>query len=76
MFECIRPEKTNDLFDAGFIVTLRQHLPLINPKILPEDYYLLVIDRSRTPFLEINEENRKVRIDQLGQLSLVQKMLI
>ena len=47
MFECIRPEKTSDLFDGGFIFTLKHHLPHINPKILPEDYYLVVVDRYK-----------------------------
>jgi hypothetical protein len=75
MFECIRPEKTRDI-DAGFIFTLKQHLPLINPKILPEDYYLVVIDRSKGPLLEVSEEGRRVRLDQLAQLALAQKVVI
>jgi len=51
MFECIRPEKTGDLFDGGFIFTLKHHIPLINPKILPEDYYLVVVDRFKGSLL-------------------------
>ena len=51
MFECIRPEKTRDLFDGGFIFTLRHHIPLINPKILPEDYYLVIVDRYKGALL-------------------------
>jgi hypothetical protein len=51
-------------------------LPLINPKILPEDYYLVVIDRSKGPLLEVSEEGRRVRLDQLAQLALAQKVVI
>ena len=76
MFESIRPEKTEDLFDAGFIITLKSHLSLINPKVLPQDYFLLVIDRSKGPIIEINEESKKIKVDNLSQLPLIQKLIV
>jgi len=76
MFESIRPEKTEGLFDAGFLITLKSHLNLINPKSLPQDYFLLVIDRSKGAIIEVNEDTRKVRVDNLSQLPLVQKLII
>lgn len=76
MFECIRPEKTSGLFEAGFIFTLPHHMSLINPKILPEDYYLVVIDNGRGPWLEIDEATRQVRINEMGQLPLAQQLLL
>lgn len=57
MFECLRPEKTQELFDAGFIFTIKSHLPLINPKILPDDYFIVVIEKSKNGLsvLEISD---------------------
>ena len=65
-----------DNFDAGFIFTLQNHLNVINPKILPQDYYIIVFDQSRQHFIEISEENRKITIDNLNHLPLVQKIII
>ena len=75
MFQLIKPQKT-ELFDVGLIITLESHLQLINPRILPEDYYLIVIDRSKGPLLEIKEDSRRIRVDHLGQLPLATKIIV
>ena len=51
MFECIRPDKVQDFYDAGFIITIKNHIGLINPKILPDDYFIVVIEKSKETLL-------------------------
>lgn len=76
MYECLRPEKVREFYDAGFIFTLSTHTSMINPKILPEDYYMVVIDRNKGAVLEISEDSRRIRIDHLRLLPLVQKIIL
>lgn len=43
---------------------------------MPEDYYLVVIDRNKGAMLEINEDTRRIKIDHLRLLPLVQKIIL
>ncbi len=72
----MRPEKVRDKFDGGFIFSLPSHVPLLNPKILPEDYLLAMMDPSQGPILEFSPGARRLRLDHLKRLPLAQKLLL
>lgn len=76
MYECLRPEKIQDFYEGGFIFTLSSNLSLVNAKILPEDYYLVIIDRNKGAMLEINEDTRRIKIDHLRLFPLVQRIIL
>lgn len=69
-------EKVEGRFDGGFIFTLPSHIPLVNPKMLPEDYLVSVIDPSQGPILELSPGARRLRIDHLKRLLLAESLLL
>jgi hypothetical protein len=41
-------------FDSGFIFARKQEAQLVNPSLLPEDYYMVTIERGEgEAFLEV-----------------------
>ena len=77
LYERIRSDRVEGRFDAGFIFARKQEAQLVNPTLLPEDYYMVTIERGEgEAFLEVEESGRRVRMDQLGRLLLAQRLVI
>lgn len=76
LFECIRPEKVEDRFDAGFIFVRREEIKLINVNLFPEDYYIVTVQRAEAAFLSLNEAARSISMDKLAYIQLAQKIVM
>lgn len=61
--------------DIGLILITEQQAVKINPSLLPEDYYLIRLQRKQ-PCLELNENQKTIVMDSLERLTLAQKIIL
>ncbi len=77
-FACLEElsQKAFSLMDCGFVVMVHQEALKVNPSMLPENYYVILIEKGEDPLLEIDEDAKRIRMDSLERLTLAAKIIL
>lgn len=77
-FACLEElsQKAFSLMDCGFVLAVGDEGQKVNPTMLPENYYVVSIEKTEGHMLEIDEDSKRVRMDSLERLALAQKIIL